>query len=72
MRNGALLLDARGRVDHQIAILQAKAARLAEMIEAAHERARHLDAHLGELESAAITHSHATEGRATSPRDAGS
>ncbi len=61
----ALLLDARGRVDHQVEILEAKAARLAEMIREAHARARHLDAHLIELERGSSQHTHDAEGRAT-------
>jgi len=46
----ALILDARARVDHQIEILEAKAARLATMIHEARARGRHIDAHLAELE----------------------
>jgi MerR family transcriptional regulator, repressor of the yfmOP operon len=52
----ALLLDARSRTGHQIEILEAKAARLATMIEEAKERARHLDAHLAELDGAPAPH----------------
>jgi DNA-binding transcriptional MerR regulator len=52
----ALLLDARGRTGHQIDILEAKAARLATMIEEAKDRARHLDAHLAELAGAPAPH----------------
>jgi DNA-binding transcriptional MerR regulator len=46
----AILEDARGRVERQIEILEAKAGRLAEMIEAARTRRTHLDDHLAELE----------------------
>ena len=45
----ALFLDARTRVGRQIELLEAKAARLATMIEEARARRRHLDAHLAEL-----------------------
>jgi DNA-binding transcriptional MerR regulator len=45
----SLVLDAQVRVDHQIAILEAKAARLATMIEEARSRRHHLDDHLAEL-----------------------
>src|SRR6478609_3617674 len=51
-----LLLDARARVDHQIEILEAKAARLAEMIGEARVRARHLEAHLVELDGGPASH----------------
>lgn len=52
----ALLIDARERVEHQIEILEAKAVRLATMIEEAHTRWRHLDAHVTELEGGPPTH----------------
>jgi DNA-binding transcriptional MerR regulator len=52
----ALILDARGRVDHQVEILEAKAARLATMIEEARARGRHLDAHLAELDGGPPPH----------------
>ena len=45
----AILVDARVRVDRQIEFLEAKAARLASMIDAAQDRRRHLDGHLAEL-----------------------
>jgi MerR family transcriptional regulator, repressor of the yfmOP operon len=45
----ALLEDARARVDRQIEILEAKAGRLAAMIQAARDRRKHLDRHLAEL-----------------------
>src|SRR4029078_3052879 len=41
----AILEDARERVEHQIDILEAKAARLTSMIEAARTRRAHLDQH---------------------------
>jgi MerR family transcriptional regulator, repressor of the yfmOP operon len=46
----AILEDARARVERQIEILEAKAGRLAEMIEAARARRTHLDDHLAELD----------------------
>ncbi len=46
----ALLIDARDRVDRQIEILEAKAARLASMIEEARERRAHLDGHLADVD----------------------
>ncbi|MBA2700657.1 MAG: MerR family transcriptional regulator [Chloroflexi bacterium] len=51
-----LLLDARDRVDRQIATLEDKSSRLAGMIEAARLRRRHLDAHLSELEGGQDPH----------------
>ncbi len=52
----ALVLDARARVEHQIEILEAKAARLATMIDEARTRGRHLDAHLAELDGGPPPH----------------
>jgi DNA-binding transcriptional MerR regulator len=52
----ALILDARERVDRQIELLEAKAARLAAMIEEARARGRHLDAHLAELDGGPAPH----------------
>jgi MerR family copper efflux transcriptional regulator len=46
----ALVVDALDRVDRQIEILEAKAARLATMIEEARDRRHHLEAHLVELD----------------------
>ena len=46
----AILEDARARVERQIEILEAKAGRLAEMIDAARARRTHLDDHLAELD----------------------
>jgi DNA-binding transcriptional MerR regulator len=60
----AILEDARDRVDHQIDILEAKAARLTAMIEAARARRAHLDRHVAELEGGADPH---PERRATHP-----
>jgi DNA-binding transcriptional MerR regulator len=51
-----LLLESRARTAHQIQILETKAARLATMIEEARTRARHLDAHLVELDGGPVTH----------------
>jgi MerR family transcriptional regulator, repressor of the yfmOP operon len=52
----ALILDARDRVDRQIETLEAKAARLAEMISAARDRRAHLDEHLAELDGGPDPH----------------
>ena len=50
------MLDAQARVDHQIEILEAKAARLATMIDEARSRRRHLDEHLAELDGGPPPH----------------
>jgi DNA-binding transcriptional MerR regulator len=63
-----LLLDARARVDHQIEILEAKARRLAQMIDEAHVRARHLDGHLAELDGGPPPHADRPEKRPSAPR----
>jgi DNA-binding transcriptional MerR regulator len=52
----SLLIESRARVDHQIQILEAKAVRLAAMIDEARERGRHLDAHLAELDGGPAPH----------------
>jgi DNA-binding transcriptional MerR regulator len=52
----SLIRDAQTRVDHQIEILEAKAARLASMITEAHARRAHLDEHLAELDGGANPH----------------
>jgi DNA-binding transcriptional MerR regulator len=52
----ALINDARARVERQIETLEAKAQRLAEMIDAARDRRRHLDEHLAELEGGPDPH----------------
>jgi MerR family transcriptional regulator, repressor of the yfmOP operon len=52
----AILEDARGRVERQIEILEAKAVRLAAMIEAARARRTHLDDHLAELDGGPTPH----------------
>ena len=52
----SLLLDAGARVDGQIATLEAKAARLATMIDEAKERRRHIDGHLAELDGGPAPH----------------
>jgi MerR family transcriptional regulator, repressor of the yfmOP operon len=52
----ALILDARERVERQIETLEAKAVRLAEMIEAARDRRTHLDQHLAELDGGPDPH----------------
>lgn len=52
----AILLDARERVDRQIEILEAKAARLGTMIEEARKRRRHLDGHLASLDGVPAPH----------------
>lgn len=52
----SLILDARDRVDRQIATLEAKAVRLATMIDEARARRRHIDEHLSELDDAPNAH----------------
>jgi DNA-binding transcriptional MerR regulator len=52
----AILVDARARVDRQIETLEAKADRLAAMIEAARDRRRHLDRHLAEIDGGPDPH----------------
>jgi DNA-binding transcriptional MerR regulator len=52
----AILEDARSRVDRQIETLEAKAERLATMIEAARTRRAHLDSHLAELDGGPPVH----------------
>ena len=51
-----LIVDAQARVDRQVATLEEKAARLAEMIDAAHGRRQHLDAHMAELDGGPDPH----------------
>lgn len=52
----AILRDAAERVDRQIQILEAKAARLATMIGEARGRRHHLDEHLAELDGGPAPH----------------
>jgi DNA-binding transcriptional MerR regulator len=52
----AILEDARVRVDRQIETLEAKAARLRTMIDAARDRRKHLDKHLAELDGGPAPH----------------
>jgi DNA-binding transcriptional MerR regulator len=52
----ALLVDARLRVDRQIEILEAKATRIATMIDEARARRGHLDGHLADLDANAADH----------------
>ena len=52
----ALIEDARARVDRQIETLEAKAERLAAMIDAARDRRTHLDQHLAELDGGPDPH----------------
>lgn len=52
----SLIFDARNRVDGQIATLEAKAARLATMIEEARARRRHIDDHLAQLDGGPAPH----------------
>ena len=47
----AILTDAITRIDGQVAILRAKAARIGEMIEAAEARRSHLEEHLEDLDA---------------------
>ena len=63
----AILVDARTRVDRQIEILEAKAARLATMIDEARGRRRHLDDHLAEFDGGPSPH---PERHAAHPRPA--
>jgi DNA-binding transcriptional MerR regulator len=58
----AIVVDARQRVERQIAILEAKAARIATMIDEARARWEHLDAHLTELDGGPPPHPDRTEG----------
>jgi hypothetical protein len=51
-----MLLDAATRADRQIEILEAKAARLASMIDEARARRRHLDEHLAEIDGGPAPH----------------
>jgi DNA-binding transcriptional MerR regulator len=60
----AIVVDARVRVERQIEILEAKAARLATMIDEARARWKHLDAHLAELDGGPPPHPERTEGTA--------
>ena len=62
----ALIRDARERVDRQVEILEAKAVRLAEMIEEARARGRHLDAHLAELDGGPAPHPERATSRGSS------
>jgi DNA-binding transcriptional MerR regulator len=52
----AILADARARAERQIETLEAKAERLAAMIDAARERRKHLDQHLAELDGGPDPH----------------
>jgi DNA-binding transcriptional MerR regulator len=52
----ALVIEARDRVERQIATLREKRDRLEDMIAAAADRRRHLDAHLKELDGGPATH----------------
>ena len=51
-----ILVDAAMRVDRQIEILEAKAARLATMIEEARARRHHLDEHMAEIDGGPAPH----------------
>jgi DNA-binding transcriptional MerR regulator len=52
----AILIDAQTRVDRQIEILEAKAQRLATMIDEARSRRKHLDGHLAEIDGGPSPH----------------
>ena len=52
----AILVDAQTRVDRQIEILEAKAQRLATMIDEARARRAHLDGHLAEIDGGPSPH----------------
>jgi DNA-binding transcriptional MerR regulator len=60
----AIVVDARQRVERQIETLEAKASRLATMIDEARARWRHLDAHLAELDGGPPPHPDRVEGSA--------
>ena len=59
----AILEDAMGRVDRQVATLQTKIDRLEAMIAEAHARRAHLENHLAELDAGVEPTSHAHESR---------
>ena len=59
----AILEDAMGRVDRQVATLQTKIDRLEAMIAEAHARRAHLENHLAELDAGAEPAPHAHESR---------
>ena len=60
----AIVVDAGQRVERQIETLEAKASRLATMIDEARARWRHLDAHLAELDGGPPPHPDRVEGSA--------
>ena len=66
----AILLDATRSVDRQIEILEAKAARLATMIDEARGRRRHLDEHLVELDGGPSPHPDRVRQRADTTKPA--
>jgi DNA-binding transcriptional MerR regulator len=59
----AILEDAMGRVDRQVATLQTKIDRLEAMIAEAHARRAHLENHLAEIDAGAEPTPHAHESR---------
>jgi DNA-binding transcriptional MerR regulator len=59
----AILEDAMGRVDRQVATLQTKIDRLEAMIAEAHARRAHLENHLAESDAGAAPAPHAQESR---------
>jgi DNA-binding transcriptional MerR regulator len=59
----AILEDAMGRVDRQVATLQTKIDRLEAMIAEAHTRRAHLENHLAEIDAGAEPAPHAHESR---------
>ena len=63
----AIVDDALDRVDRQIASLEAKQARLVEMIAEAHGRREHLLAHLAELEAGVDPAPHEHAARSSGP-----
>ena len=65
----AILVDARTRVDRQIEILEAKAHRLATMIEEARGRRQHLDDHLAEVDGGPSPHPERQGAHGHSPAD---
>jgi DNA-binding transcriptional MerR regulator len=58
----AILEDALGRVDRQVATLQTKIERLEEMIAEAHARRSHLENHLAEIDAGVEPAPHGHEG----------
>ena len=58
-----VLLDGIARIDRQVATLRAKIDRLQSMVQGASDRRRHLEGHLGEIESEGDVRPHEPSGR---------